>query len=444
MPGVCGWVRCLPIVPVCASRGSGLGFFGPRIAAPGLPASTPRFTRKRQNARTLDSLRLIVEAPLTPQQVNVSYSYFYDSLSPYGNWIQVDGYGLCWQPTVVVVNREWSPYGDHGHWVYSDYGWYWVSDYSWGWAPFHYGRWFRHVRWGWCWASTRPPATTKGSSRSRPAPCGSRTAPATVCSRAKAGSDRQRTQGFQNFYQRLWRLKPSCIDFNKVRAGCTGGRKMIATLDRELDRVGRRVVLRRAGLKLSWGLVAIIGEAALSAEDRRYLAFADRFEQEIGRIHLDAVYSPVTRVRYTTENTRVGQRTNYDRLILEIWTNGTISPEMALVEAAKILRKHINPFVQYFELGEETVSGAVPQEEPEKKVDEELEAKLNTPIQELELSVRASNCLESVKVETVRQLVQMTEADLLKIRSFGKTSLREIKRKLADIGLSLGMKDVGQ
>jgi DNA-directed RNA polymerase subunit alpha len=173
------------------------------------------------------------------------------------------------------------------------------------------------------------------------------------------------------------------------------------------------------------------------------IADADRFEQEIGRIHLDAVYSPVTRVRYTTENTRVGQRTNYDRLILEIWTNGTISPEMALVEAAKILRKHINPFVQYFELGEETVSSGVPQEEPEKKVDEELEAKLNTPIQELELSVRASNCLESVKVETVRQLVQMTEADLLKIRSFGKTSLREIKRKLADIGLSLGMKDVG-
>jgi DNA-directed RNA polymerase subunit alpha len=107
---------------------------------------------------------------------------------------------------------------------------------------------------------------------------------------------------------------------------------------------------------------------------------ADRFEQEIGRVHLDAVYSPVTRVRYTTENTRVGQRTNYDRLILEIWTNGTISPEMALVEAAKILRKHINPFVQYFELGEETVSGGVPQEEPEKKVDEELEA-LN-PIQD--------------------------------------------------------------
>jgi len=194
-------------------------------------------------------------------------------------------------------------------------------------------------------------------------------------------------------------------------------------------------------VKFEMEMVVENGRGYVPVSER--IADADRFEQEIGRIHLDAVYSPVTRVRYTTENTRVGQRTNYDRLILEIWTNGTISPEMALVEAAKILRKHINPFVQYFELGEETVAGEVAQEEPEKKVDEELEAKLNTPIQELELSVRANNCLESVKVETVRQLVQMTEADLLKIRSFGKTSLREIKRKLADIGLSLGMKDVG-
>ena len=146
-----------------------------------------------------------------------------------------------------------------------------------------------------------------------------------------------------------------------------------------------------------------------------------------------------------TENTRVGQKTNYDKLILEIWTNGTVTPEMALVEAAKILRKHINPFVQYFEIGEETVAGEMlGRRAPSRQVDQELEAKLNTPIQELELSVRASNCLESVKVETVRQLVQMTDADLLKIRSFGKTSLREIKRKLADIGLSLGMKDVGR
>lgn len=81
-----------------------------------------------------------------------TYSTFYSSLAPYGTWVEVDGYGRCWQPTVVVVNPTWSPYCDGGRWVYSDCGWYWASDYSWGWAPFHYGRWFQHSRLGWCWA----------------------------------------------------------------------------------------------------------------------------------------------------------------------------------------------------------------------------------------------------------------------------------------------------
>jgi DNA-directed RNA polymerase subunit alpha len=183
------------------------------------------------------------------------------------------------------------------------------------------------------------------------------------------------------------------------------------------------------------------GRGYMPASER--IAVADRFDQEIGRVLLDAVYSPVTRVRYTTENTRVGQRTNYDKLILEIWTNGTTTPEMALVEAAKILRKHISPFVQYFEAGEETVDVEFAEKELEEEaIDEDLVEKLKIPIQELELSVRAGNCLEAVKVETVGQLAKMTDAELLKIRSFGKTSLREIKRKLADIGLSLGMTDV--
>jgi DNA-directed RNA polymerase subunit alpha len=161
-------------------------------------------------------------------------------------------------------------------------------------------------------------------------------------------------------------------------------------------------------------------------------------DQELGVIDTDAAFSPVTRVRYNTENTRVGQKTNYDRLLLEVWTNGTLTPEMALVEAAKILRKHLNPFVQYFELGEQIVeTGAAA---PEEEVDEELQDKLSMSVQELDLSVRANNCLESAKIETVGQLVQYQESDLLKIRSFGKTSLREVKRKLADLGLSLGMK----
>ncbi len=185
------------------------------------------------------------------------------------------------------------------------------------------------------------------------------------------------------------------------------------------------------------------GRGYVPASER--IATSDRFEQELGRIQLDAVYSPVLRVRYNTENTRVGQKTNYDKLIMEIWTDGTVTPELALVEAAKIMRKHINPFVQYSELG--TTSAAKPTLEEtveQEEVDEEMARKLSTPIQELELSVRASNCLESAEIETVGQLVSLSEAELLKIRSFGKTSLREIKRKLADIGLGLGSDEAAE
>jgi DNA-directed RNA polymerase subunit alpha len=241
---------------------------------------------------------------------------------------------------------------------------------------------------------------------------------------------------------RLTGSGPKTMKVTANKTGVVTAAQIMA--DPAIEVISKDVVLATLTEDIPFEIEMVVenGRGYVPVSDR--ISDADRFEQEIGRIHLDAVYSPVTRVRYLTENTRVGQRTNYDRLILEIWTNGTITPEMALVEAAKILRKHINPFVQYFEVGEETVAGEVPPEEPLPQVDQELEAKLDTPIQELELSVRASNCLEAVKIDTVRQLVQMTDADLLKIRSFGKTSLREIKRKLADIGLSLGMKDMGR
>ena len=173
---------------------------------------------------------------------------------------------------------------------------------------------------------------------------------------------------------------------------------------------------------------------------RGYVPASERLdanaEQEEGLIHVDASFGPVRRVRYKAEDTRVGQKTNYDKLTLEIWTNGTVSPEMALVEAAKILRKHLNPFVQYFELGEGVASEDAA---AAARVDDELRRKLEMPINELDLSVRANNCLESAKVATVGELVAREEADLLKVRSFGKTSLREVKRKLTDLGLELGM-----
>jgi len=179
---------------------------------------------------------------------------------------------------------------------------------------------------------------------------------------------------------------------------------------------------------------------------RGYVTAAEHLEgteeQEIGLIAVDSIYSPVTRVRYGTEDARVGQKTDYDRLILEIWTNGTITPEMAMVEASKILRKHLNPFVQYFELGGDVASDdaiAALRDASKVMIDPDLEQKLGMTVQELDLSVRANNCLESAKIQTVRDLVKKTDADLLKVRSFGKTSLREVKRRLADMGLSLGM-----
>jgi DNA-directed RNA polymerase subunit alpha len=157
--------------------------------------------------------------------------------------------------------------------------------------------------------------------------------------------------------------------------------------------------------------------------------------QEIGIIPVDAVYSPVVRVRYDIEETRVGQKTNYDRLTLEIWTNGSIHPEMALVEAAKILRKHLNPFVQYSELGSRIHTGRTGS-----GGDAALEGKLNMPLSELKLSVRASNCLESENINTVRDLVRRTEDQLLDVRNFGETTLHEVQEKLAELGLRLGMR----
>jgi len=160
--------------------------------------------------------------------------------------------------------------------------------------------------------------------------------------------------------------------------------------------------------------------------------------QEIGVIPVDAAFSPVVRVRYEVEETRVGQKTNYDKLTLEIWTNGSVSPEMALVEAAKILRKHLNPFVQLSELGPAVFSqprtvGAV-------GLDPATEAKLSMTLAELNLSVRAMNCLESENIRTVRDLVVRTPEQLLAVRNFGETTLNEVIEKLADIGLRLGMR----
>ena len=180
------------------------------------------------------------------------------------------------------------------------------------------------------------------------------------------------------------------------------------------------------------------GRGYLPADDRGEL------EPEIGVIPLDATFSPVIRVRYKIEETRVGQRTNYDRLLLEIWTNGVVTPEMALIEASKILRKHLNPFITYREPGPEVSPDKALQGMSDEigygPIDLELEETLNKSLAELNLSVRATNCLESEGITTVRDLVGRSEDELLTVRNFGATTLVEVRERLDPLGLRMGMK----
>lgn len=158
-------------------------------------------------------------------------------------------------------------------------------------------------------------------------------------------------------------------------------------------------------------------------------------DQPIGVIAIDSLFSPVTRVRYAVESARVGQRTDYDRLLLEIWTDGRVSPDDALTQASAILQHHLDVFVGYDK-------NAVEFEEVADKQDDEkarMRKLLNMSVNEIELSVRAANCLNNANITTVGQLAMKTEAEMLKYRNFGKKSLNEIKEKLTSLGLSLGM-----
>lgn len=186
-----------------------------------------------------------------------------------------------------------------------------------------------------------------------------------------------------------------------------------------------------ANVPFQMELSAGIGRGFATASDNRGA------EQELGVIPIDSVFSPVVRVRYRVEAMRVGQRTNYDRLILEIWTKGTIAPEEALIESALILRKYLNPIVMCHELGDEVVTSLRSLSDGVSSHDAGREELLDKPVSILNLSVRASNCLEAAKICTLRELVSRTEADLLRVRSFGKTSLHEVHRKLSEVGLSL-------
>jgi len=158
-------------------------------------------------------------------------------------------------------------------------------------------------------------------------------------------------------------------------------------------------------------------------------------DSAIGVIPIDSIFSPVRKVNFYVENTRVGQRTDYDKLILEIWTNGAITPKDSLLYASNILQRHLDTFVNFGQLPEE-----VEEEEPEMSKEEiALYEKLRLPISELELSVRSSNCLREANIKTIADLVKKTEDEMLSFKNFGKKSLTEIKELLAGMGLTLGM-----
>ncbi|MBI1177953.1 DNA-directed RNA polymerase subunit alpha [bacterium] len=172
-----------------------------------------------------------------------------------------------------------------------------------------------------------------------------------------------------------------------------------------------------------------VGRGFFTADENK------KAEQPIGLIPIDSIFSPVTRVRYIVENARVGQRTDYDKLNLEVWTDGRITPDDALTQASAILQHHLDVFVGYDK-------NAVEFEEVEDRQDDEkskLKKLLNMSVNEIELSVRAANCLNNANITTVGQLAMKTEAEMLKYRNFGKKSLNEIKDKLTALGLALGM-----
>lgn len=160
-----------------------------------------------------------------------------------------------------------------------------------------------------------------------------------------------------------------------------------------------------------------------------------KVDQPIGMIAIDSLFSPVTRVRYAVEAARVGQRTDYDKLIIEIWTDGRISPDDALTQASAILQHHLDVFVGYDKNAVEFEVEIKPQDDEKAK----LKKLLNMSVNEIELSVRAANCLNNANITTVGQLAMKSEQEMLKYRNFGKKSLNEIKEKLTGLNLTLGM-----
>jgi DNA-directed RNA polymerase subunit alpha len=197
----------------------------------------------------------------------------------------------------------------------------------------------------------------------------------------------------------------------------------------EILSTGQHIMTLTDNARLEFEVQIDLGRGYVPAEtDERYI-------EVIGTIPVDAIFSPVKKVKFAIEPTRVGQRSDYDKLVLEIWTDGTIKPDEALAEAAKIAKDHFSVFINF----DENNMGI---EDDFDEDDERIRQILNTPVEELELSVRSSNCLKNANIKTIGELTRKTEDDIAKTRNFGKKSLQEIKEKLKEWNLSLGITDM--
>ncbi|MDR1211477.1 MAG: DNA-directed RNA polymerase subunit alpha [Spirochaetaceae bacterium] len=197
----------------------------------------------------------------------------------------------------------------------------------------------------------------------------------------------------------------------------------------EVQSKGRHIMTLTEGARLDFEIQVDLGRGYIPSEVN------ERYVDVIGTIPMDAIFSPVKKVKFAVEPTRVGQRSDYDKLILEVWTDGTVKPDDALAEAAKIAKDHFSVFINFDEnnLGSEDYLD---------EDDERIRQILNTPVEELELSVRSSNCLKNANIKTIGELTRKTEDDIAKTRNFGKKSLQEIKEKLKEWNLSLGITDM--
>lgn len=226
---------------------------------------------------------------------------------------------------------------------------------------------------------------------------------------------------------KVYDAKPRTLRIEKDGEGAVTAGHIVATDGVEVLNPTHHIATLARGGKFHADLLVQIGRSYVPADRNKQL------NMPIGMIPIDALFSPIRKVNYVVTNARVGQQTDYDKLTVEVWTNGSVRPEDAVAYAAKILKDQLSIFINF----EETFD---PIEEPVSEEQEKLNENLDKSVDELELSVRSANCLQNANIRFIGELVQRTEAEMLKTKNFGRKSLKEIKEILAEMSLALGMK----